>query len=149
VKPRYAPLDAFVPILASTDKWQAIEELVGALEPLGLVRDGALALRDLLDRERSLSTGMTDGLAIPHARTRSVTRRCVALGLSPAGMDFDSIDGRPAHVVLLALTPKTGAWPHLEYLADLARAYSDPVWRAELASCGSLEEARAVLQRKL
>ena len=53
----------------------------------------------------------------------------------------------PARVIFLVLTPVTGVWPHLEYLADLARAFSDPDWRTELLSCTDLYGARRVLER--
>jgi mannitol/fructose-specific phosphotransferase system IIA component (Ntr-type) len=149
VKAKYAELDCFIPAIASTDKWQAISELVGALSAAGLVQNQELAMHDLLDRERALSTGLIEGLAIPHTRTGAVSRRCVALGLSKQGLEFDSIDGRPSHVVFLELSPLRGAWPHLEYLADLARSYSNPAWRSELESCASLARARQVLERKL
>jgi mannitol/fructose-specific phosphotransferase system IIA component (Ntr-type) len=147
VKAKYHELDCFIPVIASTDKWQVISELTGTLTDAGLVHDPDLAIHDLIDREQSLSTGMTQGLAIPHARTRSVSRRCVALGLSKEGLGFDSIDGLPAHVIFLELSPLRGVWPHLEYLADLARAYSNPVWRSELESCTNLARARKVLER--
>jgi|GEM_PF-3968062 len=144
---RYADLDCFIPVLASTDKWQAISELLGSLTTEGLVRDPDLALQDILDREHTLSTGMTHGLGLPHARTQAVSRRCVALGLCRAGIEFDTIDGLPVHVIFLELSPLHGVWPHLEYLADLARAYSDPLWRSELESCTNLAGARRVLER--
>lgn len=140
-------IDGFIRIADGRDKWQTISDLSGILIEAGLVDDTEIALRDLLERERSLSTGMTDGLAIPHARTRTVTRRCAALGVSDGGVDFDSIDGEPARLIFLVLTPVDGTSSHLEYLSRVATASSDPTWRSALEACGSLAEARSVLIR--
>ena len=140
-------IDGFIPEIAAQDKWDVIRELVSPLLAGNLVSDPELALSDLFARENSLSTGMTQGLAIPHARTDAVTRRCVVLGLSRKGIDFDSIDGSPSTIFFLTLTPAAGSWPDLERLAALSSAFSDRQWRQALLECDSMEQAVGVLER--
>jgi PTS system fructose-specific IIC component len=140
-------IDSFIPEIRSSEKWEVIRELTSSLVEAGFVSDPETALSDLFYRERSMSTGITKGLAIPHARTGSVSTRRTALGLSRNGIDFDSIDGALSRVFFLILTPSTGNWPDLDCLALLSGAYSDPKWRESLLSCSSMDEVVKVMER--
>lgn len=139
-------LDAFIPDLTSTDRWGAISELVDALALAGLVTDSARAVQDVEERERSLATGLTDGVALPHASTRAVRRRCSAAGISRAGLDFGCLDCGRAHLIFLVLADPVASGPHLECLAELSLLLSDQSRRRAFEAAGSLDEARGLLR---
>jgi len=138
-------LDAFIPDLSSTDRWGAIGELVDALAAAGLVTDKARAVRDVEERERSLPTGLTDGVALPHASTPAVERRCSAAGISRAGLDFGCLDCGRAHLIFLALANPAASGPHLECLAEISLLLSDERKRRAFMEAQSLDEARSLL----
>jgi mannitol/fructose-specific phosphotransferase system IIA component (Ntr-type) len=110
--------------LTAGDKLTAIEELLDLLVRSGAVSDRGTAIEDLLARESKMSTGMEQGLAIPHAKTRAVKRLTVALGISPEGIEFQSLDGQPAQVIFLVLSEVGSRGPHIECLSEIASAYS-------------------------
>src|SRR5262249_33005763 len=111
--------------LEADDKWQAIERLTQHLVSVGAVPpDQGQAYRDaVVARERSMSTGMERGIAIPHAAVDGLERVIGALavvGAPDGGVDFDSIDARPAWLVVLLLIPRPQKLLHIRTLADLA-----------------------------
>lgn len=109
----------------ATDKWDAIGRLVDQLvakervpgEAAGEIREAVLA------RERSMSTGMEEGIAIPHAAVESVDAIAACMGIvgRPEGLSFESIDGRPARLIVLLVIPKAQKLLHIRTLADVAR----------------------------
>lgn len=138
-------LDVFIPDLSSADRWGAIRELVEALAGAGLVTDEALAVSDVEERERSLATGLTEGVALPHAATSAVKRRCSAAGISRAGIDFGCLDCGRAHLILLVLSDPAASGPHLECLAEISLLLSDAPRRRAFTEARSLDEARRLL----
>ena len=113
--------ETVIPNLTSQDKVSVLAELV---EPLcrkieGLERDQLV--RILLEREKLGSTGIGDGIAIPHGKVDKIDRLLVSFGRSFEGIDFDSMDDKPAHLFFLLLAPETSAGSHLTALAKLSR----------------------------
>jgi len=102
-----------------------IRELVACLDRAGQVTDAKQVFRDVMEREATVSTGMAKGLAIPHGRTTGVTGMAVAVGVSPEGVDFQSLDGRPTHLVFLIASSPEDRGPHLQLLAALAKQMRD------------------------
>lgn len=143
---KYLPPARIIPRINARTKRGAIEELVGHLADEGVVRDRKLALRDILQRERQMSTGMARGLAMPHSATSAVQREVVAMGLAPEGVDFDSIDGEPARAIFLVLFPQGRRGHHLKCLADISRVYSNPSVRQRLAAARSPREIHGALR---
>ena len=131
--------------LRGTDKESVITELVDRLSSKGLLEDRTQVLRDVLDREKSMSTGMQHGIALPHAKTEGVTRIVAALGLKPEGVEFQSLDGEPARVILLLASPSKQAGPHIQVLASAAALLNDEIRRTDLLSAQSVEEAAVIL----
>jgi len=68
-----------------------------------------------------MSTGMHHGLAIPHGKSHAVTRLVGAVGLAPDGIDFNSLDGQPARIFILSVSPANRAGPHIQFLAEISR----------------------------
>jgi fructose-specific phosphotransferase system IIA component len=109
-----------VPMTAET-KQQAIEELIDVLVKAGKVKDRTKVLEAVLKRENLGSTGLEKGIAVPHAKSEEVPNLTLAIGVSPKGVDFNAIDGKPSKVFFLMLASPDQSGPHIEALADIAR----------------------------
>lgn len=107
--------------LASKDKPDVIRELVRVLKDAQEIDDFDSALKAVQDREYKQSTGLTDGIAVPHAKTSAVTRLKLAIGISPRGIDFDSMDRQPSKLFFLLLASPNMSGPHVEALAEIAK----------------------------
>jgi fructose-specific phosphotransferase system IIA component len=107
--------------LKARTKQEALVEMVDAVAASDVVTDRAALLEAVRERERILSTGIGLGIAIPHARIDAVRRFVVAIGRTAAGIDFESIDQKPVHIVVLIAGPKDTQKPYLELLAQLSK----------------------------
>jgi len=112
-----------VPELAATNRWEAIDELIGALVAAGKItpenREAVTAV--VKKREQSMSTGIGFGIGIPHASTDLITEVAAAFGRSKGGVDFDALDNQPVHLVTLFLVPQGQFQKHLHTLAGIAK----------------------------
>lgn len=108
---------------SAADKWQLIARLAEAMVAAGRLPADRLqeAIDALEARERCVSTGMENGIAIPHAALPGLERMAAALALLPDGLDFDSQDGDPAQIVVAILVPREAKLLHLQTLAKVAR----------------------------
>jgi PTS system nitrogen regulatory IIA component len=102
----------------------------------------------LLEREKLGSTGIGEGIAIPHGKTKAVKKLVAAFGRSQAGVNFESLDGEPAHIFFLLVAPHDSAGPHLKALARISRLLKDQDFRKELMSVSTKEELLDVINRK-
>ena len=107
--------------LAASGKDAAIRELVDTLVSAGKILDAETAYRAVLDREAKGSTGLEEGIAVPHGKTLAARELTIAIGVSPAGVEFGSMDGKPTRLFFLLLAPPDQAGPHIEALAEIAR----------------------------
>lgn len=127
------------------DKWDAIRTLVARLAERELVRtDDVPAIEEaVLARERSMSTGMERGIAIPHAAVDAVDRVVAQLGIlqREEGLAFESIDAQPARLVVLLVIPRSQKLLHIRTLADVARVLGTEAVRERLVSAESPQEA--------
>lgn len=94
----------------------------------------------LLEREKLGSTGIGDGIAIPHGKLKGLDSLVISFGRSREGIDFDSIDGRPAHIFFLLMAPESSTGQHLKALAKISRMLKDPEFRNDLLSADNAEE---------
>ncbi len=111
--------------LKGENKYQVIEELLDLLVKTGKIQDRETCLRDLLEREQYLSTGLESGLAVPHAKSSATNELLVNFGLSRRGLDFDSLDGKPAHFIFLVISPRDTSGPHIKILAQITRNFRE------------------------
>jgi len=133
---------AFVCRLAGTDRRAVVRELSAGASDLDAQRiDEAVWAREVLG-----TTGIGDGIAIPHARVPGLRKSLIAFGISPQGVDFDAPDGQPARLVFLILTPAELAGEQLEILADISRTLQDPDVRAKLVEVTTWTEMLAALR---
>jgi mannitol/fructose-specific phosphotransferase system IIA component (Ntr-type) len=131
--------------MKAEDKWGAIDELLDLLVRRGLIADAETVRRDLVAREKKMSTGMEFGLALPHAKSRGAKEMAIALGIKKEGIDFDSLDKQPAQVVFLVVSRTDTTGPHIQCLADIARLYRDETLRQRLPAVASPAAALALL----
>ena len=134
---------------APADKWDAIRQMVDHLVTRGrLTKDAAPAIIDaVVARERSMSTGMEHGVAIPHAAVDAVEGvvACMGIVATPGGLAFESIDGRPARVVVLLVIPKAQKLLHIRTLADIARVLGRDSVREHLIAASTNAQAHSAL----
>lgn len=97
----------------------------------------------LVERERSVSTGMEQGIAVPHASLDELDCLKVAMALVPNGLEFESVDGKPAKIIMCLLVPKTEKLLHLSTLTEIARRLGQASFRKELLACKSPDDVVA------
>lgn len=110
--------------LRGSTKKEIIEELVDILDSQYQITDKKRVFEAVWEREQSFSTGMKNGLAIPHARTDNVGAITLAVGIHRKGVNFESLDGEPSRVFVLLLSPKHKTVPHIQILAHIAAVMS-------------------------
>ncbi len=142
--------ELIIPEMVATDRWQAIEEIVNRLVEEGQLdiahRDEAIA--SLRHREETMSTGIGFGIAIPHASCDALSKVTACFGRSKIGIDFESLDGKPVHFIVLFLVPKDQFQTHLRTLAAIAKFLNDPSVRSELGEAGDAKTILSVFDRK-
>ena len=131
----------------STDdfKIEVIDELLHMMKDLSLLVDYDEALNDVMAREGYLSTGLERGLAIPHAKTDIVEGLIAAVGIKKEGIDFESLDGQPATIFIMTLSPAQRAGPHIQFLAEISRLLNDAAIRDKVLNAKSKEEVLDIL----
>lgn len=118
-------------------KKEVIEKLVSFMLGSGVDGDGAKIVSALVEREKTGSTGIGNGVAIPHAKTPAVDRIAVVYAQSPAGVDFDSVDEKPANHFFLVVSPPSESSVQLRLLARISRLMGNRLLRNELGEAGS------------
>ena len=137
-----------IPLQGETKK-EVIEELLDILWRNGTISDLQDARSAVMAREESMSTGLQNGVAIPHGRSDSVSNIVCALGIKPAGIEFDSMDGEPTTIIFLTLSPRTKPAPHVQFMSTVGQVL-DEEGREKLLACDSSQEVyQALLKRGL
>lgn len=136
--------------LTSTTKKEVIEELLGLLINAGAVekRHKNKVLEVLMAREALGSTAIGQGIAIPHGKCDCVKKLVGCLGVSKAGIDFDSLDGEPAYIFFLLVAPVDSAGPHLKALAKISRLLKDKYIRESLKSVKDEKSMLQIIQQE-
>lgn len=130
---------------AGVSKHDAIEAMVDAIVGTGSVRDTEAFRRAVYDRESIMSTGIGQGVAIPHVRIPEVAIPTIGVGVSNKGIDFDTLDNEPVHVIVLFAMPSGSQKDYLGLLAKVMLALKTPGFRETLLNCASPQEVTAVL----
>ena len=132
--------DYILPELKAKDKKEVLEELVDALVRREPSIDKKALVKVLLERERLGSTGIGDGVAIPHGKFHGITHPIITLGRSRKGLDFESMDGEPAFLFFLLVAPENSASIHLKALAKIAKILKNSSFRRVLMEAPSKRE---------
>ena len=126
------------------DKQEALQSLARLLAP-AVEAPEARVLQLLVEREQLQSTGIGEGVAIPHASAEDAPRQAAAVLLCPHGLPFAAIDGAPVTVVFGVIGPRRATGEHLRTLARISRLLRDPTSRAKLSASPNAEEAFAFI----
>ncbi len=132
--------------LASTDKPGVLRELLEILKDAGMINDLDRVLEAIFKREELGSTGLEEGIAVPHAKTDAVKSLTIAIGISPQGIDFHSLDGKPSQLFFLMLAPPDQSGPHIEALAEIAKLSKSRAFCNALIHAQSAKEIVALFR---
>ncbi len=126
--------------LSSTTKEEVLNELVDLLnqiKPLPNIED---IRKGIFDREKLSSTGIGNGLAIPHAKVSGIKNIIAGIGLSKQGIDFQSTDSSLSNIFFILISPKEDQGAHVKTLAKIAKILKDEAWRRQLLECNKAKE---------
>ena len=133
--------------LESTEKKAVIDELVGLLEKAALIDDAATLKKVVWEREQQRSTGIGDGLAIPHGKSNCSKNLVMAVGRPANAIDFDSVDGRQVELVVLLVSPPDRTADHIQALGKISRLMSDPSFRNAASTAESAPALYALFEQ--
>ena len=131
--------------LKGSDKDAILEEMIGMLDKAGLLKDSFDCLRAVKEREASMSTGMQNGIAIPHGKSDGVDKLVVAIGLKPEGIDFRSLDGQDTKIFIMTLSPLNTTGPHIQFLSSVSAILNKSGITEKLMQCRTPEELKKLL----
>ena len=129
-----------IPDLKAKDKKGALEELAQAMVKQKPYLDKMALVNVLLERERLGSTGIGDGVAIPHGKFHEIDQPIISFGRSREGLDFEAMDGEPVYLFFLLLAPENSASIHLKVLAKIARILKNSSFRKVLIEARTQKE---------
>ncbi len=133
-----------LPQLTSKSKEGVLRELVHVLSQVEKQVNEDRTVEILLERESLGSTGIGEGVAIPHGKSKEVKKILASFGRSLPGLDFQSLDGKPAHLFFLLIAPENSAGMHLKALAQISRLMNDQAFRKRLMEANSAEEIYSI-----
>lgn len=134
--------------LRSETKEELFEEMVQLLVDAGKIKDRAAALDAVRAREAKMSTGVNRWLAIPHASLPEVKGLVLAMGVSDAGIEYESLDGLPVHVVFLVISEAKNPGPNIQALAEICRLFSKASVRERIRSAQSADEILEIIRQE-
>ena len=126
--------------LKSKTKREVLVELAEVFKRGNIEADYDSMVEILLEREKLGSTGIGDGIAIPHGKLAGLENLIISFGRSREGVGFDSLDGNPVYIFFLLMAPENSAGQHLKALAKISRMLKDRDFRKKLIETGSPEE---------
>jgi fructose-specific phosphotransferase system IIA component len=133
--------------LASVDKEGVFSEIADALCANQKIQDKNAVVNALLEREKHGTTGIGNGVAVPHARLETLSEAVLYVGISKQGIDFSSLDGKPARIIILLLSPVSDIGTSLKILANIARMINDRFFTNQLMQAGTKEELFNILKQ--
>jgi fructose-specific phosphotransferase system IIA component len=132
--------------LVSKDKADVLRELVQVLKDAGQIEDYDAVLKAVQEREAKMSTGLQDGIAVPHGKTDAVSGLTLAIGISPNGVDYDALDGEPSKLFFLLVAPPGQSGPHVMALSDIAKLARSKAFCKALVQAESAQEVVELIQ---
>ncbi len=140
--------DAVVLDLAATRKDEILAEMANALCRAEPGIDADALMRVLTEREKLQSTGIGEGVAIPHGKMPGLHRLIASFARSRGGVDFDSIDGQATHLFFLLVVPEHSGGQHLKALARISRFFRDAAFRARLQEAESVADVLRAIEEE-
>jgi fructose-specific phosphotransferase system IIA component len=134
--------------IKSRTKNEVLKEIVELLESSPYILKKDELLDNLIERERLETTGIGDGIALPHARTDSVSQLVIGFGRSEQGIEYDSLDGNLVHILFFIAAPKTSSTKVLKVLAKISRLLNNENFRKELIAAKTKKEIRELIKTR-
>ncbi len=131
--------------LKGKTKQEVIDELIDALDACHFLVDKERAKAAVIERERQVSTGLENGLAVPHGKSDAVDRLVAAFGIHRTGVMFDSADRQPSHFFFMMISPLTVTGPHLKALRDVIRVIHPEPNRKKILAATTPEEVIRIM----
>jgi len=138
-------IDGIIPRLRASSKEEVLVEMVQPIFQEHPYLDRDCLLKTLLDRENLGSTGIGGGIAIPHGKIDGLGGLSASFGRSIKGIDFGSMDSKPAYLFFLLVAPKNSAGDHLKALARVSRLLQDPFFKTGIQQAESQQEIFSLL----
>ena len=145
----YLRPDLVLADLKAVDKAAVLDEMVTPLVATGDIRDPARTRQILLEREQLGTTGIGDGVAIPHGKIEGISTIRLVVGRSRSGIPYDALDGRPCTIFFLVLAPEQAAGMHLRILASISRLLKDDGFRRSFMSADDGDALYSFLNRNI
>jgi PTS system nitrogen regulatory IIA component len=136
---------AIAPELQATGKSDVLGELTDAMLKVENNLDRQEVIKVLQERERLGSTGIGDGVAIPHGKLKDIKKLLISFGRSRSGVDFDSMDGKPAHLFFLLVAPEESVGVHLKTLARISKLLKNPAVRRRLMEASNGQDLYQII----
>jgi PTS system nitrogen regulatory IIA component len=140
--------DAVVLDLGVRNKRDVLAEMANALAKVEPRIEADRLLEVLLEREALQSTGIGEGVAIPHGKLAGLDRLVASFARSSEGVDFESIDGQPTHHFFLLVVPEHSGGQYLKALARISRFFRDPAFRQQLTDAETLADVVAAIEEE-
>jgi PTS system nitrogen regulatory IIA component len=134
--------------LQGTEKASILKELSSVLVKPCKATSGEELLKVLLDREKLGSTGIGEGIAIPHGRLKKLKKFFISFGRSAPGVDFDSIDRKPSHLFFLVMAPENSAVDNLKLLSRIVTLLKEPSFKKKLIEAPSRKELFQIISEE-
>jgi fructose-specific phosphotransferase system IIA component len=134
--------------LEGEDKNAVIAELIDLLDANGLLSDKKAVSEAVFTRERTRSTGIGSGIAIPHGKCKGLKELVMALGITREPIDFESVDGKLVRIIMLLASPANQTGPHIQALAQISRLMLDEQFKQALKKASSAEEVYDLFSKK-
>ncbi|MFZ0389915.1 MAG: PTS sugar transporter subunit IIA [Calditrichia bacterium] len=134
--------------LKGDDKKSVIREVINILAPYKIFDDSEKIFDAVMEREKIMTTGVGRGVAIPHCKKESCRQFAISLGIQKDGIDFQSIDNQPAHIIFLLVGPENNPGRHIRLLSRISRLISKDNLRDDLLNCSSPQEAFDLLKKE-
>ena len=141
--------DAIEPDMKSTTKTDAIRELVALLDRVGSINQEDAVAEVVLEREELGTTGIGEGIAVPHGKSGAVESLLAAFGRSKRGIDFKALDNQPVHLFFLLVAPENSTGPHLIALARISRLLKNRDFRKALMDAEDKAEILAMFEEEV
>ena len=139
--------EAILSDLKANDKKRVLEELVTPVARIADLNHDYL-VKVLMERERLGSTGIGEGIGIPHGKVKDLESLVLGFGLSKKGVDFDSMDGQPAHIFFLLLTPENSTGLHLKLLARISKILKNDPFKQKLLRAKNRDEIYSIIKEE-
>lgn len=144
----YLNEESVIPALQGTDKRTILKELSSVLVKPCQAASVEELLQVLLDREKLGSTGIGEGIAIPHGRLKKLKNFFISFGRSPQGVDFDSIDQKPSQLFFLVMAPENSAVDNLKLLSRIVTLLKEPSFKKRLMEAHSQKELFQIISEE-